>query len=868
MASAAILSPQNEQYIADVLQNTFNDLPSYINRLAETNNVSQEKAFKMFLNTVMSNLSAVSETPLATYLKANKDILDLESEIRFIKQIYAAEYNEHTKKYREWNEQYLRCTDNLTVMRNELNAAKESLKFATSRQDTESQRQIANLQSKIQQLTQNVNSVSIEKTKLKLDLDRARAELETTNQQLREFNVQNSASLQYLFDLLPTSSTTTPPLNTQEMSERLRKHIENSVRLQNTIDDLQNELRKITDSNRACTTQSNANRNASIELSELKTQYEYMKNMNRTLEKSINDCREYSKTLEEANRKLIEQNTRLTETNTDLESKNQDLNNKLKDLQTALDQYSSNYNQHAISRDEVKSLTAEIVMLNGQKSELIRQLEESQANINELGIQIQSNDQIINRYEQQFAKVQRDLETSEQARKSQAETTNTLQKRQSDLEEQVRAIESERDDLRARLVSQQNSILKLEEQRNIDLDHIKMLTDMASDRSDDEKITQLTNEIMKKDQFIATMQEEHTTQVERWMDETKQLNDLRNRLTETNDALKEKNSELVERLSSINDSYKELLKTNDELNARCREITNDVNVDGTIDNLATDRQQLIEEHDRTIASINQAHKESIDDLEAKINKINQERSDFEKELTSKNALYKSLMDKFDKAKNLYNTSQDDRRIFNILFNDPDTVSQNARPFAMFGDSSDVSISRLPLTPRPIYFDSTSSGIVTQTQTPNIATGASSDQSNAVTSSENRNKRKRVSLDNISQATTKTMRSTATDNDLLEENRDGSRPQYESVTMSTCTTVSDADRAERVCNIMQGTHETREAIDDNDYRALDMDTTFIDDPDDEYFEESEPYNSRNSMNLTSTNDEQTTAEAEDSNTLTN
>lgn len=858
MASITVLQPQTEQSIADILQNAFNNLPTYINRLAETNNLTESEAFKLFQDTVVSSLSNVTETPLLTYLKKNEEIINLESEIRFIKQIYASEYNEHARKYREWNEKYLKCNDNLAIMRNELTAAKESLQFVREQNDKAAKQQMDNLKSKIDDLTRNVNRTDMEKTKLKMDLDKARTDLDKSNQQLRDFDIQHSNSLQELFKLLPQTQFEMP-LNIQEMSERLRKHLENSIRLQNTIDSLQNDLRKVSESNSQCEKQSNSFRTVSNELSELQTQYEYMKNVNLDLERQITECRLYNKRLLNDNQKLINENNKLAETHNSLDVENQNLNIKLNALQNALDQYTAQYNTHSITENEIKNLTTEIVNLNDQKVELLRQLDESRKSHEELQKQVDTNNKLIAQYNQRYNNLQNDFEAADTNRKTLETAHNEslviqdmLQTKQSDLEKQLNDttnkldyVQSERNDLRMQLLKQQEYIEKLTDQQNDDMNKINTIN---IDDSNDETIARLTDDVRKKNEFIAVLQQKLTHEINQKTEELNTSDEIHTKLVEVNEDLRKKNIALTEQLSVLNASYKELLQVNDNLNVRCQNLSNNVDVDETINVLANDRQQLIDTHNQTIDTIKKTHNETIDELEAKIEKLNTEQRNFEEELSKKDALYKSLLEKFYRAKNLYDTTSDVDKIFSVLFRDePNTIIQTILPFKMFTDSQDSTsstTSKLPLTPRAIDYESTTSYVI---QSPNSY--ASSSRISA--------KRKLPdSTINSHDNDSKIMKTTSDifDSEDVDDSKN-LKPFMDEITLSSCKTVSDADRSERICNIMQGTRHSSSDMADDTSLGTETDTQTFD-----------SYDRRNSStsnisiseyNTQETNDNQTT-----------
>lgn len=814
MASATVLQPQTEQYIADILQNTFNDLPSYINRLAETNNLSESEAFKLFQDTIISSLSNVTETPLLSYLKKNEEIINLESEIRFIKQIYASEYNDYTKKYREWNEQYLKCNDNLAILRNELTAARESLKFAKDQSEKLSKQQMGNLQSKIEELTRNVNRIDMEKIKLKMDLDRARAELDRTNKQLYDFDVKNLNSLQELFNLLPQTQFELP-LNVQEMTDRLRKHIENSIRLQNTIDSLQNDLRQVSDANRQCENQSGKLRKVSTELSELQTQYEYMKNVNVDLERQIADCRLNNRRLQDENQKLIDANNKLVKQHDSLDVENQNLNSKVQALQIELEQYATNYSTHTLTQDELQNLSKEIIALNTQKTNLLSQLDESQKNLEDFKRLFENNDRLLAQCDDTCRK---ELES---ARSEAAVVQDILQTKQNDLEKQLsdtttklNSMQSESANLRAQVAKQQEYIERLKKQRDTDMQYIEQMTTISVDDSNDETITKLTNDVRKKDEYITALQQKLTSEFNQRTEEMNNLDEIQTKLTQVNEDLRAKNKALTEQLSATNNSYKELLQTNDKLNAQCQELSKNVDVSQTIEALDNDKKQLIDNHNQTIDSINKAHKETIDELEVKIEKLNTEQRNFEKELEKKDALYKSLLEKYYRAKNLYDTTSDVDKIFSVLFRDePNTIIQTILPFKMFNDSLDSDFSttsKLPPTPRPIDYDS-------------------SQTLNSFPSSSRSSIKRKLPDSTVDDRDddSKIMRTNESDFDIGDDVDDSKNlnPIIEEITMSSCKTVSDVDRSERFCNIMQGTRQssTSSSRDVADDTSLDSET---------------------------------------------
>lgn len=355
----------SDAYITNAVQSALNNLPEYVNTFAATNNITNDEALQFIQKKIIDDLSNIIKTPQAQVDQDWAKIKNLEGEVNFIKKLYASEQNDVKQKYNDFNNQITACNQNLRITKEQLEAAQKSL------QDTNDKILANKSREEIQQLTLRINSLSMEKETLKLQLQEAMQSAKNNLQSQDTIQLQNVRDSQYIKDLFTIIQQNDPTLanvSQDNMIERLRNYLRQSLQLQQNIDSLNEQLA-------TC-------RNERLDFS--RVNFNYVPENNSNLESRLNEVMQNYESLQEkfaqgqnALANITQQYNNLNTEHAAVISRNSQLQAQITDLQETLN---DNRERLKNAEDDLVNCTTDLNSLQTTRSIDAQNLQQSQDN--------------------------------------------------------------------------------------------------------------------------------------------------------------------------------------------------------------------------------------------------------------------------------------------------------------------------------------------------------------------------------------------------------------------------------------------------------------------------------------------------------
>lgn len=606
MATITIPLQESQRFI-DALQNALNDLPTIVNNVSTKFNIDHKAALERITNYIVQDLPDIINMPRSRFNKTNNQIQNLEAEIRFIKDIYASDHNENNKKYREWNRQYLKCSENLSGVRRQLYDAQNQVLRIKNQTDSMSKQRIDELNKKIEVLTAEVNSLDIQRVTLKSDLTYARNKAILTRQSLDELAKINDKTKQNIQELLRLINQTddNPSMNLDEMIQQLKDYIENNMKLTKTIDELNDELFKT--------------KIAAVDMTNLQNRSSKLQQENARLKQNINDIIQ-ERNDEKHNIDILEQNY------TDIEEKHRKLLSEAKSCE-------ENYTQKLESMEKqhnkvLSEYVTKLKNIENERNEAFNKLSEIQNKCDETTAQLNE--------------LQRNYDQSNNVKnyESLLLTYNIIKQQHLDTTTSLYTIQSDFDRLNVQyqtLISEKN--INEQKIQTLELERQKIENAYAESESNITKLKENLNQLQIQNDNL-------TLQIENLQTQLESTRDISNTVDINNMQSQDKNNieQLQQKIYILEETVKQ----------------NNITIDDGIK-----KYQLLTDQLNTIAEQLNISENNYQIQAGILNETQKSRDEIKNELENK---YNELEVEYNKVKNLFNTLEETNKTLKSQIN--------------------------------------------------------------------------------------------------------------------------------------------------------------------------------------------------------